>query len=60
MPAVQLFGASNEAFLKRFLDRAFRNTDVPEVLELHVAGPSGDVRAFKLGAVNQLANPLIN
>ncbi|MGO9991200.1 MAG: ATP-binding protein [Steroidobacteraceae bacterium] len=60
MPAVQLFGASNEAFLKRFLDRVFRNTDAPEVLELHIAGASGDVRAFKLGAVNQLANPLIN
>jgi PAS domain S-box-containing protein len=60
MPAAQLFGASNEAFLKGFLERVFKNTDAPDVLELHVAGASGDVRAFKLGAVNQLANPLIN
>ena len=60
MPAAQLFGASHEASLQRFLDRVFSDTEVSEVLELRVASPSGDVRTFKLGAVNQLANPLIN
>lgn len=60
MPAVTLFGRPHAAYLYRFLDGVTGGTAPAEVIELLVERPQGGLRALKIGASNQLTNPLIN
>ena len=60
LPAAALFGSSHESSVSGFLAAVLNGGDSPDVMEIHLERPHGNVRVFKLAAANQLANPLIN
>ena len=59
-PAARLFGSAYIELMTRFMDQIRGETDLTEVLELHVERPQQGMHVFKIGAANQLTNPLIN